>query len=119
MTSERVRAIEERLAKATQAVDWYPHGAGSAMHFGSNLDATVRGPFHRWLIVKEVSEQYRHNVAPVEADAMMFAHAPSDLRYLLGLLGEARTTLRIIADGIHEELATAGAREFLKKLEGA
>lgn len=51
--------IEVAAQKATQVVGWYAHRGGDS----HGPEATVRGPFMRWLKCTEVRPEYAHRVA--------------------------------------------------------
>lgn len=79
MTRINLSKILELCSRATQVVSWYPHGPYDGYHPG---EASVRGPFCRWLIVKEGGgwdESKPKPVANVEDDAEFAAAAMNNI----------------------------------------
>lgn len=66
------------IAGATKVVSWYAHGQGDQVP-----EATVRGPFCRWLKVTGPSPGHEKDVADAYADAQYAAEAMNALPELI------------------------------------
>ena len=73
-----IAAIRELKEQSTQVVSWYAHGRGDQCQ---QDQATVRGPYHRWLVVMNGSDH--GSLGDVEDDARYAAAAMNIVPYLL------------------------------------
>jgi len=95
-TLEKLDELLRVARAATQVVNWYSHGPYDGYHPG---EASVRGPFFRWLIVKEGDGWDKSKpkpVADVEDDAKFAAMAMNNLVPLVESLREAVETIEAI-----------------------
>lgn len=79
MTKDELKMLRELASKATKVVAWYPHGPGDQCAMN---EATVRGPFHRWMVVRG-GDHYPTFVSHPEDDANFCAAAMNNLVPLL------------------------------------
>ncbi len=79
VTADELAMLRDLAANSTIVVGWYTHSDG-----GYNGEATVRGPFCRWL-VQEVAPEYKKHVAYGYDDAKFVSAA---MNYLVPLLDE-------------------------------
>ena len=77
MKPEQLKELRELAELSTKVVSWYPHGPEATD------EATVRGPFCRWLKVSNVSSEYRKHVADPKDEAKFVAAAMNNLVPLL------------------------------------
>lgn len=90
-SKEELRAL---AAASTGVVAWHPHAGGDS--YGP--EATVRGPFFRWLKVLPVQEQYKHNVAEDVNDAKFAAAAMNNLVPLLDEIDALQARVKELED---------------------
>jgi hypothetical protein len=79
-----IEELKELKSKSTVVNGWYPHGAEG----DENSEATVRGPFCRWLKVSQVQPEYRKHVADMADDAKYAAAAMNSAPKLVAALEE-------------------------------
>lgn len=91
ITATDLQMLKELASCATQVVGWYPHGPGDQA--GTN-EATVRGPFRRWLFVTG-GEGYEQYVASHHDDAKYAAAAMNYLPKLVERIEELEALLAV------------------------
>lgn len=93
MTKDELKLLRELAEDSTKVVGWYAHGGGDRCELH---EATVRGPFGRWLKISDVGEKYRHEVALAEDDAKFAAAAMNNLVPLLDYVEELKTNIEFL-----------------------
>lgn len=113
MTKDEIKALRELAEKATRVNAWYPHGGSDRC---GDHEATVRGPFNRWLIVTDTSDPgYRKHVADAYDDARFAAAAMNSLVPLLDYIHALEQDLQEQVDAA--TTAIMHSVELKRKLE--
>lgn len=78
MTPDEIKELRELADRSTKVNSWYAHS-----QYENPEGATVRGPYNRWFVIKEVPEIYKKHVADSYDDAKFAAEAMNNLSKLL------------------------------------
>ena len=93
MTSEEIKKIRELAAKSTKVVQWWPYSQYDGY---TSPNASVRGPFCRWLIVTGATEgqQGYEHVADLYDDAQFAAAAMNNIVPALDRIARLESALK-------------------------